>query len=289
MTDEIKRYIFKEGLPQEFEIVDLKILFNKQRDAITSVHRANFYHIIWFQKGNPNHMVDFQQIELKPNTLLFLNRNIVHQFDGKGDFGGKAILFTDNFFCKTEADTSYLLSTFLFNDLLSISKIDLNGIKSPVEEIFYLMEKELDKNKALNQSDILKNLLHSMLLYSERERRNQNFILISKGIDLEYVMIFKDLLEKNFHRLKQVTQYATKMAITTKRLNQATSKILGISPKQMIDERVMLEAKRLLAHTNHSVKEISFEMGFEEPTNFIKYFRRYSSSTPYEFRGDFRP
>ncbi|WP_459640649.1 helix-turn-helix domain-containing protein [Flavobacterium sp. CGRL2] len=60
--------------------------------------------------------------------------------------------------------------------------------------------------------------------------------------------------------------------------------MLGKTPKEIIDDRVMLEAKRLLAHTNENVKEISYELGFEEPTNFIKYFRKHSNSTPVEFR-----
>ncbi len=100
-------------------------------------------------------------------------------------------------------------------------------------------------------------------------------------------MLFKDLLEKNYRKLKQVSNYAKKISVTEKRLNQATSKILDKSPKQMIDERVMLEAKRLLAHTTESVKEIGFNLGFDVPTNFIKYFRKHSNSTPVEFREQF--
>lgn len=153
--------------------------------------------------------------------------------------------------------------------------------------LFQLMEIELENEKDISQPHILKNLLHNFLLLSERERRKQNFTEIKKSADLDYVMLFKDLLESNYHKLKQVSNYAKIISVTEKRLNQATSKILGKSPKQMIDERVMLEAKRLLAHTNESVKEIGFELGFDEPTNFIKYFRKHSNSTPVEFREQF--
>ena len=67
-------------------------------------------------------------------------------------------------------------------------------------------------------------------------------------------------------------------------MNQATSKVLGKSPKELIDDRILLEAKRLLVHGNKSIKEIGFELGFEEPTNFIKYFRKHIGKTPMEFR-----
>lgn len=287
MKSDIKKFTFKQGLPQEFELVGIGQLYNDHSDTLTTPHRTGFYHILWFQKGNPTHLVDFNPVTVKPNTILFLNKDTVQRFDKKGGFDGKAILFTDNFFCKTETDTKYLRSSILFNDLFSVSQIQMSKTASLFADLFKLMEKELENEKDISQSDILKNLLHNFLLLSERERRKQDFTEIKKGADLDYVMLFKDLLETNYRKLKQVSNYAKKISVTEKRLNQATSKILDKSPKQMIDERVMLEAKRLLAHTNESVKEIGFDLGFDEPTNFIKYFRKHSNSTPVEFREQF--
>ena len=287
MKSDIKKYSFKQGLPQEFELVGIGQLYNNHSDSLTTPHRAGFYHILWFQKGSPTHLVDFNPVKIKPNTILFLNKDTVQRFDKKGGFDGKAILFTDSFFCKTEADIKYLRSSILFNDLFSVSHIQISKTASLFAQLFQLMETELENEKDILQSDILKNLLHNFLLLSERERRKQNFTEIKKNADLDYVMLFKNLLESNYRKLKQVSNYAKKISITAKRLNQATSKILGKSPKQMIDERVMLEAKRLLAHTNESVKEIGYNLGFDEPTNFIKYFRKHSNSTPIEFREQF--
>lgn len=287
MKSDIKKYTFKQGLPQEFELVGIGQLYNNHSDTLTTPHRTSFYHILWFQKGNPTHLVDFNPVKIKPNTILFLNKDTVQRFDKKGGFDGKAILFTDNFFCKTESDTKYLRSSILFNDLFSISQIQISNTVSLFADLFRLMEKELEKEKDISQSNILKNLLHTLLLLSERERRKQGFIEIKGGADLDYVILFKDLIETHYRKLKQVSNYAKKINVTEKRLNQATSKLFGKSPKQMIDERVILEAKRLLVHTNESVKEIGFELGFDEPTNFIKYFRKHSNSTPVEFREQF--
>ncbi|WP_312698235.1 AraC family transcriptional regulator [Sphingobacterium mizutaii] len=283
----INKYEFKSGLPHEFEIVPLKELFDKKQEMLTLPHRTGFYHILWFQKGQPTHLVDFNPVKIKPNTILFLNKDTVQQFDKRGGFDGKAILFTDSFFCKSESDTKFLRGTVLFYDLFSISQIELGKTASPFAKLFQLMETELDNEKDNSQPDILKNLLHNLLLLSERERRNQDFDQVKKGADLDYVMLFKDLLDVNYRKLKKVSDYAKNMSVTEKRLNQATSKIMDKTPKQMIDERVMLEAKRLLAHTTESVKEIGFDLGFDEPTNFIKYFRKHSHSTPVEFREQF--
>ena len=284
MNSDIKKYSFKQGLPQEIELIGIGQLYKEFTNTLTIAHRAGFYHILWFQKGSPTHMVDFNPVKIKPNSILFLPKDTVQRFDKQGDFDGKAILFTDSFFCKTEQDTKFLRSTILFNDLFSISQIQLSKSSKAFSDLFQQMETELNNDKDHFQSDILQNILHNLLLLSERERRQQDFTEIKKGADLDYVVLFKDLLENQYKNQKQVSSFARQLSVTEKRLNQATSKVLGKTPKQMIDERIMLEAKRLLAHTNESVKEIGFALGFDEPTNFIKYFRKHHNSTPVEFR-----
>jgi AraC-like DNA-binding protein len=215
---------------------------------------------------------------------LFLNKDTAQRFDNKTKFGGKAILFTDSFFCKTESDTRFLRNSILFNDLFSVSQIQVNKQFKLFADLLQQMTDELQNIKDNSQADILQNLLHNFLLHAERERRKQNFTEIKKGADLDYVMLFKDLLERGYKSQKQVNNYAKQILITEKRLNQATTKVLGKSPKEIIDDRIMLEAKRTLAHTTESVKEIGYNLGFEEPTNFIKYFKKHSKLTPTEFR-----
>jgi len=284
MAIDIKKYDFKSGLSQEFEILDLSILYTKAKSILTNPHRSGFYHIIWFQDCNVTHLVDFNQITIKPHSLLFLSKDIVHRFDDKEQLKGKIILFTDTFFCKTETDIRFLRKSILFNDLLSVSQIQIENQSELFKSLVQLMETELQMVTDDLQAAILQNFLHNFLLLSERELRNQNFTKIKKGADLDYVVLFKDLLEVNYKNQKQVNYYAKQLIISEKRLNLATTKVLGKSPKELIDERVLLEAKRILAHTTESIKEIAYQLGFEEPTNFIKYFKKHSSITPTEFR-----
>lgn len=284
MSKNIITYDFKAGLPQEFELVDLAVLYENFKDTLTSIHRTGFYHIIWFQQGNPVHWVDFNPIKIKANSLLFLSKDTVQRFDHTIRFSGKAILFTDNFFSLTEEHTRFLHNSPLFNNLLSISQIKLKKKSTQFVSLLQQMTEELQHTKDNAQADILRNLLHNFLLLAERERQEQGFTNIKKGADLDYVMLFKDLLEVSYKKQKKVTYYARQIIVTEKRLNQATSKVLGKSPKELIDNRVLLEAKRILAHTNESVKEIAYHLGFEEPTNFIKYFRKHTTLTPTEFR-----
>lgn len=287
MAQDILKYDFKEGLPQEIEILEMASLYQEFEQELTAPHRAEFYQILWFQKGNPIHQVDFNPIAIEPNTVVFINKNSVQQFDNKVPFDGKVLLFTANFFCKEESDIAFLKSSILFNDLFAIPKVDIPSITDLFTALFTAIQKESSKPKDQYQADILRNYLRNVLLISERERRTQDFTEVKKGADLDLVMKFKELLENQFNHDKSVASYATQMHITKKRLNLATSKILGLTPKKIIDDRIMLEAKRLLAHTSESVKEISFSLGFDEPTNFVKYFRKHHLTTPLDFRESF--
>ncbi|MEI6411845.1 MAG: helix-turn-helix domain-containing protein, partial [Bacteroidota bacterium] len=284
MAKDIKKYDFKTGLPQEFEIVNLSELFTKSKHILTNPHRAGFYHIIWFQDCHVTHWVDFEPINIKPYSLLFLKKDVVHRFDEREKVRGKVILFTNSFFCKTDSDTKFLRQSILFNDLLEVSPIEIQSKLPQFNALLQLMNDEFETVNDEFQANILQKMLYNFLIFAEREKHRHGFNKINKGADLDYVILFKDLLEVHFTTQKQVAYYAKKIIISEKRLNQATAKTLGKTPKEIIDDRIILEAKRILAHTNESVKEIAFYLGFEEPTNFIKYFKKHVSITPTEFR-----
>jgi len=284
MRTNIKKYNFKTGLPQEFEIVDLSELYSKSKHILTNLHRSGFYHIIWFEDCYVTHLVDFKPIKIKPDSLLFLNKDVVHRFDDKETVKGKVLLFTDSFFCKVESDAKFLRHSILFNDILEVSPLEINNQAAQFNALLQLMTVEFQTSNDEFQAGILQKLLHNFLLFAEREKHKPGFTKIKKGADLDYVMLFKDLLQDNYKNQKQVNYYAKQIIVTEKRLNQATTKVLGKSPKELIDDRVLLEAKRILAHTNDSIKEIAYHLGFEEPTNFIKYFKKHTSVTPTEFR-----
>lgn len=287
MPEDIKKYLFKKGLPVEFEVANVEEKFNAVKTMLNTPHRTNFYHIIWNQVGTPKHLIDFKPVELIPGSLLFLNKDTVQKFDVETYNVGKVILFTDNFYCQTKEDTEFIKSTPLFNDLFSVSNICINRFSDSVTFIFNMMMLELKNDASSYQSAVLRNLLSNLLLISERELQEQGSPLLKKNPEIKYLLNFKNEIELRYKSLKQVSRIAEHINISTKKLNQLTSKILGKSPKQMIDERVLLEAKRLLVHSAKNVKEIAFELGFDEPTNFIKYFKKHVDSTPVEFRDKF--
>jgi AraC family transcriptional regulator, transcriptional activator of pobA len=285
MPASIVTYEFKSGLPLEFEILSMQEMFRKNKSMLTRVHRTDFYHILWFTKGSPTHMVDFAQVKMCPQSILFLKKDAVHQFDIHTPFEGHAILFTENFFCSNQEDFNYLQSgSMLFNDLFGLSRIALEDDLATFKTIFVGMQQELSHIKDDYQEPLLRTLLRQFMYLAERNKKKQRVVTFRKDANFDYVLKFKNFIDEQFVLHKQVSYYAKLCNLSEKRLNTATTAILGKAPKVLISDRVMLEAKRLLAHSNSSVKETGFLLGFEEPTNFIKYFKKHTGITPAEFR-----
>ena len=287
MADPIKTFGFKPGLSLEIELVSISAIFREHKSAVTQPHRADFYHIFWFTKGQPVHVVDFIPIAIQPNTLLFINKNRVHLFDQSGEYDGWVLLFTDAFFSQNPQDAQFLHSTILFHDLLDIPTLQVDQTQTDLSLVIRQLKDELTLQADTVHESILKNLLHNLLLLADRERRYQGFSEIKKGPSLTYTLSFNELLESQFKQQKSVQQYAQQLGITERRLQQATAAAVGKSPKQLIEDRLMLEARRLLVHTHYSSKEIGFGLGFEEPTNFTRFFRQKQGQTPAQFRKAF--
>ncbi|KXK23817.1 MAG: AraC family transcriptional regulator [Bacteroidetes bacterium OLB12] len=284
MAEKIINYKFKPGLKLEIEILPIQSLYKKHKNILTVPHRADFYHVLFIRKGKGQHLIDFQPIQLSSNTLLFIKKGKVHFFDKSGKLEGDLILFTEDFFCRNEDDLTFLHSTILFNDLLDNTAIKTSASNTFFSDVIEAMKKELNNQAKEFHHEMLQNLLHNLLMAAHREKRAQGYRELPKGADLDYTLLFNELIDKYFLTRKSVNEYAANIHITEKRLSKATSNILGKSPKELISQRVVLEAKRLLVHTNQPIKEIAFHLGFVETTNFIKYFKSHTGSTPTEFR-----
>lgn len=284
MKEAIKKYPFKKELKLGFEVIDLAKGLKSSKKLMTVPHRAQFYHILWIERGTGTHFVDFKPVPISDNTLLFIPHNSVNQYDAKGHYQGKAIIFTDRFFCKNEHDHQFLQATVLFSDLYAITQLRTDPMASDLMLFFNAMQTEYLRPPDHAQFQILHNLLHLFLLQSERELIRQGFEALKPSTNLDYLLHFKKLLEKDYAQTKSVKLYANAMNISEKQLHKATTTLLDKTPKKIIDERILLEAKRLLVHSTLTVKEVAYQLGFDEPTNFIKYFRKHTNTTPAEFR-----
>ncbi len=280
----IRKLTFNENLPLGFEIISIDHHYAQAKQNLRAPHRASFYCIIWFSKGCPMHLVDFIPIAIKPGSFLFVRKDAVQFFDQLEVFSSKVLIFTDAFFCESENDHLLLQSSPLFNDLAGSGESGALPATAPLSEVWALMEKEARLPADDFQPHLLKSYLYAFIRLAERELQKSGYALSRNSEHFNSLISFKNELDKTFKTKKAVSYYAQRLFVSGKILTRALKAATGKTPKQLIDERVVLEAKRLLVYSRISLKEIALSLGFSEPTNFNKFFKKHAGKTPSAFR-----
>ena len=268
-----------------FEIVSSEELLSQEMPSDHdphSYHRVNFYTIIFITKGSVNHLVDFEICNLNKGDCLLLSRNQIHAFDKHNDYNGFLVLFTDEFLLRYFSKRNLENHKALFGHYAGI-----RSFHSPDENLIFLsiLSHELTVASPRVIADITASLLSIFLLKLSVKVEDQTKIPPTK--DREYLFVFQRLIEKDYTNSRLAIYYANKMGITYKHLNVVCKAVVNKTAKQIIDEFVILEAKRYLVASPDSIKLISYRLGFDEPTNFRKYFRKHTNLSTKEFRQAF--
>lgn len=254
MSSSINTIVFRPDLALELELTTIRRILDSNAPTLFAPCRAGFYHVIWVKRGQAVHTVDFKLVTLEPGSILFVGPSRVHTFDLTADYDGQMLLFTDTFFAHSAADARFLRTTILFQDLLGLPVV-LAGEEAPdFATLFTQLATELTQAPDPYQPVVLQNLVHTLLLLAERARQQQGYRPLDRGFNLDYTVLFRDLVEEQFKTVRSVRRYAAQLSVSEKRLAQATAKTLDKLPKELIDERVTLEAKRLLVHTRATIR-----------------------------------
>lgn len=284
----VKSLQFDDTMPIGMEIIPVDQTYVHASDNLLLPHRASFYCILHFQEGRPVHQVDFVPVNIYPGSYLFVGKNRVQLFDQEQPFKARILLFTADFFCSHAADTRFLNRTPLFNTFDEARQCLLKST-GQLDETWQLLEQEAQLPSDNYTSLLLKNHLANFLLQAEREISKTVKRSAAGSSQEETFYQFRELIEAHFKAQKSLSFYTAQLGLSAKVIARATERITGKTPKQLLDERLLLEAKRLLIHDTEAGKAIGYLLGFTEPTNFIKFFRRHTGFTPAAFRGHYRP
>lgn len=292
--DNIPKVAFskKTGPEIEFEVFTISSLFSRldqlsqQGFALDKPHRVDFHHVIYITQGSGSHFIDFNPYPYTEGSTLFVAKGQVHAFDLKSDIEGFVVIFTEDFLSKNLIHTDMLSVYRLYNYHLQEPVIQPDasggdGFKVLFNEIYweYLLSNDFAKE------EILRLLLKLLLLRAERIKRT----MMPKEKNAEWFTtfsLFKSHLEKHFVETRNVSDYAGMMHISYKHLNEVCKAITGITAKAVIDQFIILETKRRLATSDIAVKELTYALGFDEPTNFVKFFKNTPSNPPLNLRSN---
>ena len=273
-----------------FDILKLEDLYHRKNlnHSPYHLHLVEFYLIILFEKNKSCHTIDFTDYPCEKGTLLTIRKDQIHKFFKRNDVQGTVLLFTDTFLVSYLEQLEALKSLQLFNEVLGVPKILLTDIE--FEEILQLI-KRIEKEYFQFNDDyslgIIRSELHILIAKLFRIK-SHNHPVISQRKYLSEFINFQNLVEKNVTETTTVKEYAKLLGISTKTLNTITKAIVNKPAKEFVDDIGIKQIKRLLINTELSIKEIAYTSGFEETTNFYKYFKRKTKTTPEQFRITFR-
>ncbi len=284
-THKIKEYAFsKQKHPEiEFEVGTLEDLFSLYGSKAIKPHKLNFFQLIYITKGEGFHSLDFQNIPYKPGTLIPVARNQVQIYTQNPDAWGFLIVFTPGFITDEQNLYRFYSDFMLFNSQILPVQLYFNEEeKQEFEHLVIQMQAEYESPQDFAKVEILRCLVKEFILKAERIKRATSSFKMDSSMQL--FKAFEDELETHLTERLGIEEFSGKLAVSAKKLNQVVKRCTGKTAKQFLDERTILEIKRIISYTEFTVKEIAFQLGFDEPTNMIKFFRKHTGMPPGAFR-----
>jgi len=259
------------------EVLRLADLFSRERagelpEPLTAPQRPQFDMVLVGLTGKGSMTVDFTSVPLGAGTVTVFARGRVQQFAPPGKhLDAWLIVFSPEFLAMTPPPR--VLAPDWTRPAIAPSAEDLREVLELSAQLAAEHARPLDAV----QPALLGSLLRALILRLER-------YVPAGALPPSELQRFFTILERDCLTTREVAHYAVAAGMSPRRLGELLLAHTGRSTKQVIDERVVLEHKRLLAHTELSVKQLAERTGFAEPTNLVKFFRHHTGMTPLAFR-----
>lgn len=270
-----------------FRFSDLRRRFSSRQ--ILALYHYSFYTLICVTEGEVTQLVDFSPLTCSAGSLLVLRPGQVHSFGSDEGWDGWMVLFRAEFLpseTQTAPNLPPALAMDRLPDHLSLSAEDFDAASALIARM------RLDAAIQAAPRDIhalLRYQLCALLLRLSILQDGAVSGAAARSQGVQRFARFRRLVEQNHARWHQVSTYAAALACTEKSLTRAALEVTGQSAKSLIANRLALEAKRLLVHTDRPIYLIADGLGFEEATNFAKFFKRETGITPMQFRRLYDP
>ena len=275
-TAHLKKYTFKD-MQVGIEVKDLSFVKNYPK-IFAKAHQTDFYQVIFIQSGKAFFKVDFQDVVVDSSEMVMMIPNQACEYDTSGGYSGKIILFTPDFCGVSDNDTAFLHSAEILNPVNANRTVNVDTCFA--NNIFLLLENELNNPFDAFQPSIARCLLKALLCECERQISSSRL-----NLSTSLARKFFNLVEEHLTAHKKAEFYIDHLHVSEKKLAAEIRKSCGLTPKGYINSRLLLEAKRLLKYSNLTIKEVAWELGFEDAANFSNWFKKRTRTTPLLFRG----
>jgi len=267
----------------DFEIADIQLFFaTRPHRSLLRDNRINFWTIIYVTDGSGCHHIDFNKYTYKKGDIIFIQKNQVHHYDISNDVKGYIMHLNEPFFYRVEGFSGDIFLEFVDKSFGSpVLSIDANK-DSVNRTMIDLIYREYNKPKEYINIELIATLFQGFILSLKGYLPENNELQLSKSY--KNFKLYRQLVEENYTETRNVEDYVSMMHLSKKTINQATRKVVGLSAKQFIIERVILEIKRYLSQGELLNYEIADMLGFDEVSNMTKFFKHYVEISPKEFK-----
>lgn len=275
---------------QNFDLKDIWVdLFPNAMNKIkVTPNRSNFYFLIFSTSSDNTIVVDGQVYELEKNDVVLLTPYTSKRAELGTIKDAIGLAFTDSFYTVSPVHKQFFFDTlastnspiyFAIQDLHSENEF-VGSMFQQLYDIFHTQNEELIKWR------IIRTLTSVIFLYIQKRTATSVNALpkhenpTSKNIVFDYTK----LINEHYLTENQIGFYASELGITTEELYRKCKEVLQLSPKEIIQNKVLGEAKRLLKNEEYSVQQIAYHLGFSDDSSFIKFFQKRMKMTPRRFR-----
>jgi AraC family transcriptional regulator, transcriptional activator of pobA len=249
-------------------------------------HRHNFQEIIWIKSGKGKNFIDEYEIEVSPNTFYIISQGQVHNFPEGHGMEGLVICFSNDFLPGIDLSQQPAFYGSLLSNTTPVNEVPLPEKETTEYEIL-LQQLLLEQNKpssVYGKKFVLQHLLMLLLIKLERKCRELTLSNSKQDSDKKNYLQFLHLLEEQYSNQHDLNYYAGQLTTNARKLTDVIKQFSGKSAKQLIVERVMLEAKRMLSYTDCNIKEITYHLGYDDPGYFCRLFKNQTGLTPNQYK-----
>jgi len=246
-------------------------------------HRHDYHELVWVREGEGEHRLDGATVPVAPRTLTVIGRGQVHVFASGRGLRGAVVRFGDELVyggAERRAAPGWLLAG-RGGRTVPVPAGDVAAL----EGVIAALGAEASLPPDSRQAELEHHLVAVLLLWIERWYDASRIDAREPGdADVQLQRRFARLLESDFARHHDAAHYADALAVPPAALSRALSEVTGRSTKELITDRVMLEAARLLRFTDLAVGEVAHRAGFSDPLYFSRAFKRHAGEAPSDFR-----
>ena len=285
--DKVKQGLQTEYLRQEALVIRPFDIQTPPTETHEPPHRHDFQEILWVRSGSGEQAIDGRHLPIQPQTFYLIARRQVHQLITGINLDGLVIRFADAFLPNFPALVTGHYQIVLFknsglNHALPVSDAET----ADFEHLFQQITREYARRTEPGQHEILRHLLTVLLIKLEQvQTRVVRETKTAVNPDLQLFHQFTTLLEQKYSQTHAVHDYAAALGITPRHLSAISQRFVGSTAKHLISERLILEAKRQLTFTNHSIKEIAHALGYKDASYFSKAFKKQTGVAPQSYKG----